>query len=267
MISRHTLLGTLFDEHPVLVDVLAGYHARFARLRDPQTRAVMAPRVTIAEAAAMAGVAPEALLDVICRALGEVAPAPEAPDARPARRAEPRPEILVAVAPEATVHLDVRDDIKRGDEPFGKIMNAVQTLGDGQVLALRVPFEPFPLYQVLGRHGFAHWTERRAADDCSVWFYRQPTAAGTSAVGGDAPACGCAARRVVIDVRGLEPPAPMARVLEACDRLGPGEVLEVVHERRPTFLYPLLDERGLAHETDESDPGIVRIRIRRTAAR
>lgn len=48
MISPRTTLGHLFDEHPVLVDVLAGYHAHFARLRDPQTRGVMAPRVTIA---------------------------------------------------------------------------------------------------------------------------------------------------------------------------------------------------------------------------
>ena len=58
MISRHTTLGRLLDEHPMLVDVLAGYHAHFAQLRDPQTRRVMAPRVTVAQAANMAGVAP-----------------------------------------------------------------------------------------------------------------------------------------------------------------------------------------------------------------
>jgi hypothetical protein len=34
---------------------------------------------------------------------------------------------------------------------------------------------------------------------------------------------------------------------------------------RPTFLYPQLDERGFAHETDEPEPGVVRIRIRRPA--
>jgi hypothetical protein len=31
------------------------------------------------------------------------------------------------------------------------------------------------------------------------------------------------------------------------------------------FLYPQLDERGFAHETDEREPGVVRIVIGRKA--
>lgn len=76
-------------------------------------------------------------------------------------------------------------------------------------------------------------------------------------------AAGPPARRVHLDVRGLEPPQPMVRVLEAAERLAPGGELEVRHDRRPTFLYPQLDERGFVHETDEPEPGLVRIRIRR----
>jgi len=72
--------------------------------------------------------------------------------------------------------------------------------------------------------------------------------------------------RQVLDVRGLEPPEPMVRVLEVAGRLGPGAELEVRHDRRPTFLYPQLDERGFVHETDEPEPGLVRIRIRRREA-
>jgi hypothetical protein len=40
----------------------------------------------------------------------------------------------------------------------------------------------------------------------------------------------------------------------------------VVHERRPLFLYPQLEDRGFVHETDEPEPDVVRIRIRRAAA-
>jgi uncharacterized protein (DUF2249 family) len=65
-----------------------------------------------------------------------------------------------------------------------------------------------------------------------------------------------------IDVRGLEPPQPMVRILRALDRLAPGARLEVLHERRPVFLYPQLDDRGFAHETEEPEPGLVRIVIR-----
>jgi hypothetical protein len=55
-------------------------------------------------------------------------------------------------------------------------------------------------------------------------------------------------------------------VLEAVEALGPGDGIEVIHDRRPLLLYPQLDERGLVHHTDEPEPGVVRIRIRRGGA-
>ena len=67
--------------------------------------------------------------------------------------------------------------------------------------------------------------------------------------------------RRVLDVRGLEPPQPMLRVLEEIERLDPGARLEVHHDRRPLLLYPRLDDRGFRHETDEPEPGLVRIQI------
>jgi hypothetical protein len=54
----------------------------------------------------------------------------------------------------------------------------------------------------------------------------------------------------------------MVRVLKAVDRLAPGQRLEVRHGRRPTLLYPQLEDRGFAHETDEPESGLVRIVIR-----
>jgi uncharacterized protein (DUF2249 family) len=89
-----------------------------------------------------------------------------------------------------------------------------------------------------------------------VWFCRSsepiPEASSEASAADD---------RGVLDVRGLEPPQPMLRVLEAIERLGPGARLEVHHDRRPMFLYPQLDDRGFRHETDEPEPGLVRILI------
>jgi uncharacterized protein (DUF2249 family) len=67
--------------------------------------------------------------------------------------------------------------------------------------------------------------------------------------------------RATLDVRGLEPPQPMVLVLERLTTLAPGETLEVLHDRRPLFLYPQLDDRGFVHETEVLAPGLVRIRI------
>ena len=49
-----------------------------------------------------------------------------------------------------TVTLDVREDIRNGREPFAKIMQTVAGLKDNEQLLLIAPFEPAPLYAVLG---------------------------------------------------------------------------------------------------------------------
>ncbi|HXG04198.1 MAG TPA: DUF2249 domain-containing protein [Candidatus Binatia bacterium] len=278
VISAGTPLGRLLDEHPELVEVLAGYHPHFGRLRNRLLRKVMAPRVTVAEAARMAGVPAEDLLRVLSEALGEAVGADDTAGARAAAgEAVPRPTALARLGEADVVRLDVREDIRRGKEPLGRIMTAVKGLGPGQVLVVRAPFEPVPLYEVLGRRGLAHWTERHAADDWSVWFYRPDAASGESgreadevsapAAAGSPPGAGRAPRTVRIDVRGLEPPMPMVLVLERLERLEADEQLEVIHERRPLFLYPLIVERGFVHETDEPGPGVLRILIRRAAQR
>jgi hypothetical protein len=184
-----------------------------------------------------------------------------------------RPDALVGLPESRLSVVDVREDIRAGREPLAKIMAAVRVLGPEQVLVLRAPFEPIPLYHVLGKRGFAHWAECGAADDWTVWFYRgadQPVAEsppGASRDESQASACGETADAVeVIDVRGLEPPQPMLRILQALDRLEPNAQLVVRHDRRPILLYPQLEDRGFAHETDEPEPGLVRIVIRRAGA-
>ena len=266
MIAADVTLARLLEERPALLDVLERMHSHFGKLRNPMLRRMMAPRVTVADAARIANVSAEELLTELRRAADEAPPAAAGcpvPGACGCHAmaggsgdAEPRPATLDGLRP---VHVDVREDIRRGDEPFAKIMAAVKSLGDDQVLVLRAPFEPTPLYDVLGRRGLAHWTERHEATDWSVWFYR-----GEAATRAAAPA---SPADLVLDVRGLEPPQPMVAVLERLDALAPGQTLVVVHERRPLFLYPQLEERGFVHDTQELEPGVVHIRIRHAGPR
>lgn len=156
-----------------------------------------------------------------------------------------KPEWLESLPPDRLVQLDVREDIRHGKEPFARIMAVVDTLAPEQVLILRAPLEPIPLYHVLAKRGFAHWTETRGADDWSVWFWRE-----------NHPS-----ELFLLDVRGLDPPHPMVRILELLDQLTPGQRLIVTHERRPVLLYPQLEERGFQHATEELEPGEFRITI------
>lgn len=68
--------------------------------------------------------------------------------------------------------LDVRDDLRRGVEPFPKIMAAIERLAPGQSLVLIAPFEPRPLYHVLAAQGFRHEAEEIEERHWRVKFFR-----------------------------------------------------------------------------------------------
>lgn len=64
----------------------------------------------------------------------------------------------------------MRQDLENGGEPFVRIMEAVATIKPGGTLVIIAPFEPIPLYDVLGERGFSHETARVAADEWIVRF-------------------------------------------------------------------------------------------------
>ncbi len=67
-----------------------------------------------------------------------------------------------------------------------------------------------------------------------------------------------------LDVRGLEPPQPMVKVVKALEELKEGEVLEVLGSRPFTHLLPRLRELGFSYEIKEVEEGYI-LRVWRSA--
>ncbi len=61
----------------------------------------------------------------------------------------------------------------------------------------------------------------------------------------------------LLDVRGLEPPEPMLRVLNAVEQLQPGRRLIACTERRPIHLFVELERRGFALVCEDQPDGSV----------
>jgi uncharacterized protein (DUF2249 family) len=147
--------------------------------------------------------------------------------------------------------LDVRPILARGGDPFDHIMKTTATLAKGEALHLVVGFEPTPLYVVMRSAGRLAYTEERAGV-FHVWFYEDP---------GAPPVAPAGAERVPLqppvdlDVRGLEPPAPMVTILEKLAELGAGAQLRVRHHREPVLLYDKLKLRGYAARCERRAPG------------
>jgi len=56
-----------------------------------------------------------------------------------------------------------------------------------------------------------------------------------------------------LDVRGLEAPEPLERILGELDSLQSDEQLNVTHWREPLLLYPILMERGWQYKTEYNE--------------
>lgn len=156
---------------------------------------------------------------------------------------------------ERIIELDVREDLSRGCEPFSKIMMTVSQLKANESLRLLAPFEPTPLFAVLAQQGFSHVSKALESGDYEVLFSR-PTAStkdrnllGTKASTSSTPAA------VELDARGLEPPQPMVKILEAVETLPIGAELHAHTDRRPMHLYAPLQERGFTAHTEEQSDG------------
>lgn len=167
------------------------------------------------------------------------------------------------------VTLDVRADIRAGRQPCSSIMGAVAGLKDRESLRLFAPFEPKPLFEVLGQQGFAHSARPIGEGDWEVLFFRdaeQARAMTPTTVSQESGKCGCscsAPSKVEVDARGLEPPQPMMRILEALEGLPAATTLRARTDRRPMHLYPLLDARGFVDESEEQTDGSFVTLIRR----
>lgn len=177
-----------------------------------------------------------------------------------------RPSHLDAIDSSRVVDLDVRDDLRNGRDPFARIMAARESLKPGEILRLWAIFEPAPLYGVMAQAGFEHWTEQVGDGDWRVWFYRADQEVSRTQEKGAAPrvpdADGHEDEPVILDVRGLEPPEPLVRTLEALDQLAPGRALHQINTQVPRFLLPQLDERGFKYTVEERGAGEVRVTIR-----
>tara|TARA_Y100000815_G_scaffold265381_1_gene282195 strand:- start:3990 stop:4493 length:504 start_codon:yes stop_codon:yes gene_type:complete len=139
------------------------------------------------------------------------------------------------------VELDVRPILAAGSEPFGRIMEMVASLGAGEGLRLLAPFRPVPLFAALGSRGFTYQDREIGGGDWEVLFTPSVTPAATVL---EVSAARWPGPLMRLDNRGLTPPEPMMKVLGAVEAMQLGEVMEVLLDREPSFLFPQLAERS-----------------------
>ena len=161
---------------------------------------------------------------------------------------------------ENMVELDVRQEIESGSDPFKSIMTAVSKLKGEEGLHLINIFEPVPLYTVMKMKGYDHSTE--CIDGVwHIYFFKGSLeeTAKPSVQTGRSQSSG--SRTIEIDVRGLEPPEPMVKIIETLPQIGKDNVLLVHHHREPMMLYDKLEHLGYEAATEKISEGYYKVRI------
>jgi uncharacterized protein (DUF2249 family) len=157
------------------------------------------------------------------------------------------------------VTLDVRPIFQNGASPCGVIDEAVSYLKPHQVFRLIAPFEPLPLIAKLGRAGFTHASKQQDDGSWKLEFRKE-----------EAHGCCCEKKKAaaehqeqsaVIDARGLTPPEPLVRTLEALTKLKKGNTLTMLSSRKPMHLFEELDRRGFAYDCSEQADNTFQTRI------
>ncbi len=138
--------------------------------------------------------------------------------------------------------LDVRPTLLAGGDPLPDILQAFAELEEGQSLRLLAPFEPVPLFRMMEAKGYTWTSYARDGDDREVLFTPagaaapEPAAAAVpdrGAAVSDPAAADWPAPAHTLDNRGLPPPEPLVRTLEAVETLPAGDVLEIWIRPRP----------------------------------
>lgn len=267
-IDENTNVAKLLDEYPGLLDIFEKVSPHFKKLQNKFLRETIARRVKISDAAKVGRVDLDHLIEALNVGIngGSLQSAPSkavnseiySPDNYDKQFEDSDSQIQIT--------LDVRGDIATNHDPLSKIMRAANNVEIGKILVVINIFEPVPLYEVLGRKGFVHKTGR-LGEDFRVLFkrvsagkemnnYEQESGVSTNVPGGDE-------KVLEIDVRGLEPPEPMMRILNTLNSIHDNTILLVHHHREPIFLYHKLDERGFEAITNKIAGNHYKIVIRR----
>lgn len=249
LVNQHTRIGHLLKEHPRALEAIAAISPKLEKLRNPFLRKLMAGRTSIRMAAKIAGCKEDDFFSAL-RPLGfttEIAKAEEKTETKLI------PAFLQSVKPDQIISFDVRPLLEEGNDPLRQILAKVKALQQGEVLKVINTFEPSPLIAMLKKKGFKSWTEQKNVQHFETWFFRETSEAT------DIPSLQdkdpqqedleqlkerFSGSLVEVDVRELEMPQPMMRILESLESLPLGNALFVVHKRMPVFLLQELAQRN-----------------------
>ncbi len=265
-ISASTKISTLIKENEGVIEVIASINKHFKKLQNPFLRKMLAPRVSIADAARVGGVPVCVMIDklrdfgfevedaCLCEEDSEFKESMNTKNKRIMRK-------------ENIIDLDVRPILAGGVDPFEAIMAKLKTINDSDTLRIINTFEPIPLLNILKKKGYDYQTERPEAGVVHTYLEKSDATIEVTAeeavpvqeLSYDTVLKKYAGKMKEIDVRELEMPMPMVTILEELEHLNADNALFVNHKQLPQYLLPELKDRNYKWVSNEISEGDLKL--------
>ncbi|MES2894305.1 MAG: DUF2249 domain-containing protein [Bacteroidota bacterium] len=263
IINSNTRIAAILKENPGALEAIVSISPRFEKLRNPFLRKLMAGRTTISMAAKIGCCREDDFFRQLTLLGFEIAAA----EPRTVKTSKTIPAFMLHLNPGQVTELDVRSFIEAGSDPLNIIMGKVNALQAGSILKIINSFTPEPLVLLLEKKGFDVHVVRINVNLVETYFYKRPATSPGGKIQAESPENWDTLlerfeeRVTTIDVRALQMPLPMMKILEALDTLSAGNLLFVYHKRIPVFLLPELALRKLAYRVKQVSNSEVQLLI------
>ena len=252
-INGNTKVSKVIKDNKEAIEAIASLNPHFTKLRNPVLRRILAPRVTLAEAAKIGQCDVQVMLDKLV-AIGFELDRDESKAAN-THQATYHQSKTKFLEDKKSIVLDVRPLLAKGEDPFNLLQKALKNLNKDEVLEVLVDFEPIPLIRIQEKKGFVTFTfvEKGVYH---TYFKASAKIEETSNVSVEnittltqeeynAKVENFDGKVTTLDVRDLEMPEPLIRILESVEILKEKEGLKIFHKRIPQHLLPELEKKNL----------------------
>ena len=167
IITPKTRIAELIATYPELEEVLIDYVPAFEKLANPVLRRTVARITTLQQAAVIAGVDVEALINHLRKEVGQGEFSGGAAAGYTTAQPDWYSEARVVAG------LDARDMLAAGEQPVNQVIADLQAMDRGDIYRLEAPFLPAPLVDKASSLGISHWVRAGDGGAFVIYFCRE----------------------------------------------------------------------------------------------
>jgi hypothetical protein len=167
IITPKTKVNQLLESYPELENILIEYAPAFKKLKNPVLRKTVAKVTSLQQAAAIANVNVEELINHMRKEVGQDLYSEASAVNYNTTKPEWYDEKLVQE------ELDAKKMLDSGEQPVNQAISDLKKIDNGTIYKVLAPFLPAPLIDKASSLRIKHWVVKEKDDSFIIYFYKE----------------------------------------------------------------------------------------------